>query len=247
MPTVWSDGDTQGWDECFPNISPGQDPISGRALSDHGELWNQTPLVRVATNSYFTRWTNISRVDFERNIRLTGSEIVVEYSLINRGDAPASVAWAMHLLLAASPSAVVLDGETPIRVDSSSGVFTAPRGESVWEDVASQMPSDEEVWSAKLFTASGTTSQVSVRYGHEYFTIQFAEGARRGCFGLWLNAGGFEGRQELRHIGVEPSFGDYDDLAAARAHGTELVIDAEDAVTFGVTLSACAQIQGAQS
>src|SRR5277367_2019459 len=94
-----------GADECLPTISPCS--WQGRALPDHGELWNapwsvdseawESGVLKTRTR------LKITPLEFERTIELLAHEIQITYQLTNRGAVPEHYLWAIHPLLGLQP------------------------------------------------------------------------------------------------------------------------------------------------
>jgi len=208
-----------GWDECFPNIAVGRHPTTGAALADHGDLWD-TP----GPGSPWSAPTVAARVT--REITAEGDALRVRYTAV--ADRPVPVAWAMHLLLDAPPAAVQLAIDVPVRIDSLFGTAAEqglpPGGWLPWGELRPRLLAAPGEWAAKVFTRPGSTSEVRVARDREALVISFADAPVPPCLGLWFNAGALPGAAGVRHLGVEPSFGDHDDLAEAVASGSTLPV-----------------------
>jgi galactose mutarotase-like enzyme len=88
----WDGG---GFDECLPTIA-----VSGTA-PDHGELWRVAWREEVAgTEGVRLRTTALGgAVAFERQARLDGASLMLDYAVENRSDAPQSLIYCAHPLL----------------------------------------------------------------------------------------------------------------------------------------------------
>ncbi len=104
----YADSGPTGWDEMFPTIDACDYPVPGtflgKALPDHGEVWNRpwvvehvdgsTPVVRLSTDG------TILPYRLSRSARLNGSHTLrLDYEVRNTGDAAFAYLWAAHPLL----------------------------------------------------------------------------------------------------------------------------------------------------
>jgi hypothetical protein len=134
----------------------------------------------------------------------------------------------MHLLLDDPPASVVLPPDVPVRIDSlfgaaHRGLAPGPAGAwQPWSAVRSRLLSSHDDWAAKVFTRPGSPSEVQVTRGAETLVVSIRDAPVEPTFGLWFNAGALPDAPGVRHLGVEPSFGDHDDLAEAVASGSTL-------------------------
>lgn len=215
-PALWVDGDTRGWDECFPNIAPGRHPETGVPLPDHGDLWaSSAKWDEGADVSLRTQWTAPTvGARLSREIApVSDGSLRIDYSAVV--DRATVAAWSMHLLLSVRPEDVILAGDVQVRVDSAEGVDGLEPGEWLdWASVRGKLPLGEAGWACKLATRPGSAMRAAARKGQRELEITFGRVPRTPCFGLWLNAGGLPGAPELHHVGIEPAFGDCDDLTA---------------------------------
>jgi len=95
---VYDDVWRGGFEELFPNDAPGV--FDGRALPDHGELWNAPCKVGRAsgTELHLRRRCTTVPADFEKTIALDPSRcgLTIRYRLANRGDVPLWHLFKLH-------------------------------------------------------------------------------------------------------------------------------------------------------
>jgi hypothetical protein len=236
----WEDSDRAGWDECMPNIAPGLHPDSGVELPDHGEVWSrpwtfdQTPCgVRTQIRGVALPYELI------RDISLGDETATVTYRLTNFAAELTHVGWAMHLLADIRPSAVRLPDDTPVRVDSTFGAcggVTEGEGWTNWRELADRLPMSETGWACKVFTRPGSVDLVDLVDKTGGLTVSIADTPTPATLGLWLNAGGWPSDEPLHHVGIEPGFGDHDDLRAARRSNSTLPVGGANTTTWSVRL-----------
>lgn len=109
MPFDHSDG--SGWDECLPSIGPCRVPwpdsaaIHQATIPDHGDFWRLpfTVLEATATTLRMEAHGTSLPLHFVRSLQLDGPNLLLHYSLINTGDAPAPYGWSVHPLFAIQP------------------------------------------------------------------------------------------------------------------------------------------------
>jgi galactose mutarotase-like enzyme len=236
------EGDSGGWDECFPTVSACRLPqdvqrFGGLVLPDHGELWSQraqtSRLREPAGEAALTRWAG-RRMPyvFERTTRVEGNGAVeLRYLVRNESDGPLPYLWSSHPLFPLTPATrLELPEGAKVRVWTHQGLELGPPGsEHRWPRVRAQ---DKELdlsrpgavpgaWAMKLFVDVSESAARPLR-------LALAEGTSRlvieleprevPTVGLWINNHGwtpFEGRAPYSNLGLEPCLGAPDDLSTA--------------------------------
>lgn len=226
--TLRAEDELAGWDECVPNIAPGDGPDGVGMLPDHGDVWSRAwrceARAAIATceiDGVVLPYT------FGRTLTVDGSTLTAAYTMSNRSRRTFPVVWAMHMLVDVPVSAVAIPGATPVRVDSSFGAaetVVPPDREHRWDAVRDQLDRLDGAWAAKLFTSPGSVTAVGVKTDHGTLDIRMAAGPELPTFGIWLNSGAWPPEGSERHVGIEPGFGDHDDLRAAADAGSALVL-----------------------
>jgi hypothetical protein len=240
-PSLWADGDTRGWDECIPNISPGPCPELDVVLADHGDVWNAAWEAEQLPQGLATSVRGSALpFAFRRTISVSAAGVSTQYGFENIGTDAYPIAWAMHLLVDAKPENLILPPQTPVRVDSAFGLdgVLFEDGWMAWGDVSSRLPHGESGWALKAFTQPGSVAEVSMHDGRGTLTVAAAEAPAPVTFGLWLNAGGWPDTNPLTHVGIEPGFGDHDSLSAAIASDSALLTLPGRTVTWEVLITA---------
>ena len=196
-----------GWDECLPTISPCT--WRGRALPDHGEVWN------TAWNLDEAAWANgiirtsvqlpISPFKFTRTIEVHNDALSVNYHLQNLSGERQEFLWAMHPLLALKTGdQLVLSHETRQSL-----------GQLSWLDSLNFEGNISS--SAKVFAASLQHGQAEIFNPFSCDSLIFEwDVADCNTLGIWLTRGGWHGHH---HVALEPSNGAPDSLAAAATKG----------------------------
>jgi len=213
-----------GADECLPTISPCV--WQGRALPDHGEVWNRPWKTDPATLENGVLKTSIrleiSPFDFERAIELRGNEIQISYQLHNRGTTSEQYVWAIHPLLS------LRAGD---RLELPPSTRALLNGAPWLDTVATAIP---ERMSAKVFAKPITEGLAAIAnpITGERLEFEWAPG-ENDTLGLWLTRGGWHGHH---HFAIEPTNADSDMLALAAAKGRCGVLAAGDVSTWQIRL-----------
>jgi galactose mutarotase-like enzyme len=103
----YSDHDVSGIDECFPTVMACQYPCGlwrSLHLGDHGLLWRR-PWRLTRSDQAITAAIELTAIPirFERVCRLAQpGEVILDYTIDNRGTEPFEFLYAHHLLLAAN-------------------------------------------------------------------------------------------------------------------------------------------------
>jgi hypothetical protein len=213
-----------GADECLPTISPCS--WQGRALPDHGELWN-TPW-SVDTEAWAggilkTRTRlKISPFEFERTIELLADEIQITYQLKNRGATPEHFLWAIHPLLRLQPG-------DQLNLPASTRALL--NGESWIDAVGSTVP---EKNCAKVFAAPVSEGFVAINNLATGDYLEFGwDPLENNTLGLWLTRGGWHGHH---HFALEPMNADTDSLVEAVERKRSGVVNASGTASWRLSI-----------
>lgn len=210
----WGELDCSGWDECFPNIAA-SDPLG---LPDHGEVWRHSWAIEESGGSLTTSTTAPSYA-FDRRATVTGREVRLDYTVRNTGAAQLSWAWAQHPLLAVDEDTrLVLPESSPVRLESALD-RQVPTADASWFTPDGVLPREQTLRSAlgraaKFWVEDMPASIAVVR--DEDWIIWHLGRSSPPHVGLWINLGGW-GDESLRHLAIEPAFGDSDEPGAAFA------------------------------
>jgi len=194
-----------GWDECLPTISPCT--WRGRALPDHGEVWN------AAWHLDEAAWKNgiikasvqlpISPFEFTRAIEIQNDTLSVNYHLRNLSGDRQEFLWAMHPLVALKTGdQLVLSNEIRQRI-----------GQQPWIDSLSfegKAPASVKAYARPLQKGQ---AEIFNRVSDDSLIFEW-DAADCDTLGIWLTRGGWHGHH---HVALEPSNGATDSLAAAAA------------------------------
>jgi hypothetical protein len=104
-----------------------------------------------------------------------------------------------------------------------------------WAELAERLPLASTGWACKVFARDLETVEI---LDTDSLSVAIAAAPRPMTFGLWFNAGGWPTGDPLHHVGIEPGFGDHDDLGAASACKTSLTVEPSDAVHWTVAVRA---------
>ena len=223
------DHDIGGFDECFPNIGPGQYPTwpwQGVALPDHGEVW-ALPWAAEMDSTGLTLGVDGVRLPYhlEKRIEVRADGLWMFYRLRNRSGFEMPFVWSSHPVLEVKPGMRLEVPTNTVRVDSCSPpfaeqmglragqVFAWPRGAGLDLSV---IPGPEADWSVKLTARQLTLGRVALVDPADGATLafRFDAGQVTHC-GLWLNYGGWADKPNAdpyHNIGLEPCIGVADRL-----------------------------------
>lgn len=231
----WADFDRSGWDECFPSIGGGTHPDPHWAdlvLEDHGELWSRPWRCAVSGNSVECA------VDggafpylFRRSLQIEDDRLRIDYEVTNQSERDFACMWAMHPLLAAKPGTRITGLNGTFRVDGAAGQPVEPGAHVQWPTLdlgdgrsldLSEAPAGPGGVAVKLF-APWPRAGVSVTSATSRLTFRVHPDV--GYLGLWLNYDGWPpGPEPLRHVAIEPSTGNQDDLGSIVQTGNVMVL-----------------------
>jgi galactose mutarotase-like enzyme len=174
--------------------------------------------------------------DFELNrvFEVRDTRLRVDYELRNLSEAPFEALWAAHPLFVLTPD-TRLDLSTIAHVRVESGTMapneldlTRPGAVPDGNCLKAFAPLPDDAIVSVIYPAVGR--QISMQL----------EADRPAWLGLWINAGGFPKDAPVRHLALEPSFGDCDALSEAIANDTCLRLAPDAAITWSLAYSVAA-------
>ncbi|MDZ4816190.1 MAG: hypothetical protein SGI71_07980 [Verrucomicrobiota bacterium] len=220
---LFGDGPKIGADEFVPTIEPCE--WQGKVYPSCGEAWtavwdvNIDELPRDILETYAD--LPISKLSMKRRIRLNKSALEFNYELINTGETGTDYLWACQALLAVQEQdRVLLPSESDL-VTTELGIRSewGRRGLSVHWPVPeegtdfSRMRFNRGNAAIKLYTDELIIPVVAVKNdGTGEFFVCATDMNEINTFALWINKGGWDG---YHHVGIAPSSGAPDSLAAA--------------------------------
>ena len=227
------DFDAGGFDECFPNISAGEYPVTpwqGTPLPDHGEVWSLPWQVTEAGDALHLAVHGV-RLPYrlEKTLTLAGGCLRCAYRLENPTPFPMAFVWSSHPTFAVQPGMRLHLPATAVRVEGGVGPFPARAGETVaWPMVGgvdrSLLPPRDAGMATKLFALKLDGGAVTLE--------DPADGARCALHvdpklvpnvGLWMNFGGWAGISAVPNyynLAIEPCIGAADSVTDAMSNGT---------------------------
>ncbi len=216
-----------GADECLPTIAPCV--WRGRALPDHGEVWNAAWNVDCAAWEGGILKTStklpISPFELERTIELRDNEIRFSYQLNSQSAVEEHFLWAIHPLIK------LVAGDRLVLPDSTKRRFD---GEKWSAEMESAVPVGDH---AKIFAgplSEGMAGIVSADGGDR---LEFEwDAAENDALGVWLTRGGWHGHH---HFALEPTNGDDDALCVAAKRQRCGLIAARGSATWQVCFRVC--------
>jgi galactose mutarotase-like enzyme len=227
-------GDNGGWDECFPNVAPGDAP-GWRALPDHGELWSQPWDMVVTEHEAGVTLHGVVRcatraVELRREITLLHDEPVAHaaYALRNESGEEMPWLWSAHPMFNTPPGTVVEIPELgQVRVDHSVGE-DAPAANDVlaWKGAMADasgrftMPEGGR-WALKLFGDVPSERRVVMTEPMKGERLELELGGDVAHLGLWIEAGVHTTSDgaPVHRLALEPCLGAADALVDAIALG----------------------------
>jgi galactose mutarotase-like enzyme len=204
-----TEGDSGGFDDCFPTVAAGTLPTWVRGagdlvLADHGDLWRVAPETTIATDadghSATCRWQGARWPwQFTRTVRvLPSSEVRFEYEVHNDGANAMPFLWAGHALfpLTALTRLLLPDGaKTRVWAQHGAdlGAATAEhhwprvRSGAVMADLSAPWTALKVPYACKLFVELPPTECViGIAEGEERLEM-VVDGRAVPFVGVWIN------------------------------------------------------------
>jgi galactose mutarotase-like enzyme len=231
------DGDTGGWDECFPSVAPcsyPSAPYAGAPIQDHGELWSQAARLQVRhlgdSMALETTWRGIALpYTFSRAISISATEPTLRFSyrVANHSDARLPFIWSAHPLLAIEPG---MELRTPPEARFNCNGTFPPNLTEAMSGLAFPLTLNTESGPLPFDPMPGPESAVAMKLWSDpladgWATLTARDGALHMRWdvrdlpqlALWVNLGAWAGDSGAPYynLGLEPCIGAQDSLATA--------------------------------
>jgi len=229
------EGDSGGWDECFPTVAPS--PIPGAppgtpSLPDHGELWTAEWTSSVfehpgGTTLEGSASGRLLPYEFHREVTVDRQEPVVRlrYRLRHTGSAPFPWIWSAHPVLNVQPGTLLeLPTVQQVRLDAVHGrhdlsrndIVSWPAGVGGREDTF-RFP-ERGGWAVKCFGDVGPSGRMLLTDPRQGERLEMrVRPSEVPQVGVWINCRGWAppGRKPYYHLALEPGIGAPDSLDVA--------------------------------
>lgn len=207
--TEWTNYDTSGMDDCFPNIEPGKYPFpawQGKQLFQMGEWVYGGWEVERAGDEVLTLERNGTSFDYHarKTFRMVDANTLeIHYTVENLSDLPFRYLWSAHPLIA-------VKDEFVLTIPKGDTTFTTfPRQKEVcrWPiygstDLSAQwIPRGDTL---KIFLSGLSKGQCNLAFSDHNVSITF-DLTTTPILGVWFNNFGFPERENpFRCIALEP-------------------------------------------
>lgn len=215
-----------GADECIPTVA--WTTWQGTKLADHGEAWSRPwSLDQAGLERGIIRTTLVMPVSpwrLQREITMSGADLVFSYTLTNLATEPSAFLWAWHPLFVLEPGDhIELPGdvgqvvmEVARKPDAAKGVvWNWPEPQPGVRLDAAQLATADDSY-AKFFAGPLTEGRAVLHSPSRGESLTIAwNPAELPYAGVWISRGGWNGHQ---HLALEPTTaaGDMLDEKSAR-------------------------------
>jgi hypothetical protein len=229
--------DGGGFDECLPSVASCEPMGEEAAVPDHGDLWRTDWQVDAMDRGIVMHADSTSRpLRLTRRAELVGPSLVLDYTLSNLSNSPATWLWSAHPLLRVEEGDLILlpDEIKQVSVEfCSTGKF---RQHSCIEWPIAQTLSGTSADLSRVEAIDGVTAyKVFAPMGKAGWASLYRQRTGQGLLfrfdpselpflGLWICNGAWPDRGDKRQytVALEPTTADFDSLATAhresRAH-----------------------------
>jgi len=227
--------EARGWDECFPTISAGHDPVWGISR-DHGALWGRPWQVTHHPDPQHCTTTFRSPLFcFKRSLTLDGAMLHVGYSVTSRALVQLPYLWSQHALLATTPQdRLELNGISELVTGADRYTWPDHPARNLKQVGPLQAGFMQKSYAA---TPNGAGAEVHGPDGG----LRFDWSADVPGFGLWLDYGGWPAQVPVHQIAFEPTTALADDIPRAHNTGQTRLLDPGAAHSWAVRITLTGQ------
>ena len=227
--------DRGGFDECLPSIASCEEISGEAAVPDHGDLWRTTWQVDSSTARDVVMHVDSTSRPFRltRSATLVKSSLILDYSLYNLSDSPATWLWSAHQLLRVEDGDLILLPQEikELAVEYCSTSQFQQRSRIAWPCAQtlsgitvelSKVKARDGATAYKLFAQMGKAGWASLyrRRTGQGLVFRFKPSEIR-FLGLWICYGAWPeyGEDKQYTVALEPTNADFDSLVDAYHNG----------------------------
>lgn len=239
-PADFATGPGAGADECLPTVLACS--VEGRALADHGEIWNQPAQTRITSPSSDNgpalecSWClEQLPLRFQRVLALVGNRLILDYRLENTARKPTPFLWAWHPLFSWRPG-------DQVHFDPALDSCLSPGGDEVlpWPvsasgtDLSRASFAPGTIPAAKVFLGplSSGHAEIHTRRGNR-LTLDWPSEVFPYA-GIWITRGFWKG---LHHWAIEPTNAPVDFLSDIHSPGPLSLLEPGECRVWRLTLA----------
>lgn len=226
--------DGGGFDECLPSIASCEEISEEPRVPDHGDLWRINWQVDSLDRGVVLHADSTSRpLRLTRRAELVGASLVLDYSLFNFSDSPATWLWSAHPLLRVEEDDLILlpNEIKDVTVEYCSTAQFQQRSSIGWPQARTllgtmidlnRVPARDGMTAYKLFAQMGNAGWASLYRRRTGQGLVFRFNPSETPFlGLWICSGAWPERstQKQYTVALEPTTADFDSLSAAQRNG----------------------------
>lgn len=221
-PTDFATGPGAGADECLPTVLACS--VEGRALADHGEIWNQAAQTRITPSAsdggpaLECSWRlQQLPLRFQRVMSLVGNRLTLDYRLENTASQPTPFLWAWHPLFSWRPGDQIHFAPALDSCLSPGGGEVLPwPGTAPGTDLSRAAFAPGAIPAAKVFLGplSAGHAEIHTRRGNRLSLDWPSEDFPYA--GIWITRGFWKG---LHHWAIEPTNAPVDFLSDIQRPG----------------------------
>lgn len=246
--------DLSGYDECLPTIADclyPDEPFKGRALGDHGSVWDKQWEARIEEDRVVTsveastlplRLIRTLSLPEPRRVRL-------DYAITNTSEHSLKFVWSAHPCFAVGVGSRVVfpDSVKAMRV-CIPGPFVVEDGKIPWPEVEMEgggrlnLNTDFDVsrgFNAKLFAVFEDEGWCELHHA-DGESVRFDVPVDKVPYcGAWINQGGliFDEANPTCIVALEPCTGLHDELPVAETIGSVSQLGAGEKLEFSLTIT----------
>jgi len=230
-PGPFSAADSNGFDDMFPTIDPcpypGEGPLRGAAMPDHGELWSAAMAYSPAGEAGLELRADGRAFPyrFAKTVTLEPGALLIRYEAENLSDREFRCLWAAHPLFASRPGMRI---EVPPECDRVVNAYGTAELGPVGAEWPYPLGSGADLSLVHLGTGlcrkyyfsnplTAGTCALRDRDGGYSVKLSFPAGEVP-YLGVWVNEGGWHGQN---NVALEPAWCGMDSPAAAAVHRME--------------------------
>lgn len=235
--------DASGLDDAFPNIDAAILEENGIRWKypDHGEIWSSRfdwnvdgQQISMKLQSKRFPYT------YEKNIRLDGCQVILQYQICNTGEIPFPCIWAFHGLVRYEEN---MQFVYPPQTTSFENVLESPELGAVGK----RFPIENEIYDFCKVPERSTHTMVkyyadrkvkkgscAYRYPGQGVecTIEY-DSEKLPYLGVWITAGGYRGDY---NCAIEPANGYYDSVLTAKKQGNLYYLKRDEPLEFEIKI-----------
>ena len=245
----FADFDASGFDDAFPSINASTVTLGSLDVMypDHGEIWSSSFSYNIIGEKIEMNFnSSILSYYYKKSISLKNNRVIVEYEIINIGEAAIECIWTAHYLVNCEREMIILLPENTQKVMNVTNSSCLGKPKKIHSYPITKTSSGENYSLNRVYPRSAnkcekyyvygdlSKGECGIYYPHKDITYKlYFDKNIFSYLGFWVTEGGFRGDY---NCALEPSNGFYDGIEIAKDNKKLVVLASGETIKFDMEI-----------